>query len=454
MILKTWNFAKRKNSTKQPTGNSRDYTVYLKENTSIERPVFILGTGIDAGVNYCQSMGNYYFIDDIVYLTADQVELHCSLDVLATHKTEIGAYTAYIDRAASAHNPYINDEALSATQDIVASAVQTNELWPIDQIGSFVVRVVGEGDSPTGISSYVLTKAELATLFDYMFDDNNPDYALMLQDAITKAFFNPFQYIVSIMWFPIDKDDIPGSTAAMDLGWWSPGNYKKMSSGFYFDSVDLTKPTNYYSGDFRAYHPSYTHFKIFFPGVGVIDEDPIILSHEHLTAYTNIDYTTGNINIRLQYRDSNDNIKGDIASYSGQIGVPVPVGQINGQSEGFASSSSPIAKAAGAAIAGIGNLLSGSISGIPNVLSPSSSIIGNAGNMGQMISNPRLISSIINYGCSEFPITVYGRPLRANRQISTLSGYIRCMAASIELAAPDSETDEVNKYLNGGFYYE
>ena len=75
MTLKTWSFSKKKNSTAQPSGSSRDYTVYMKENTSIESPVLIIGTGIDAGINYCQFVGNFYFIDDVEMLSKDQVAL-------------------------------------------------------------------------------------------------------------------------------------------------------------------------------------------------------------------------------------------------------------------------------------------------------------------------------------------------------------------------------------------
>ena len=454
MTLKTWSFSKKKNSTAQPATTAREYTVYMKENTSIEHPVFILGTGIDAGVSYCQAFGNYYFVDDIVLLTKDQVELHCSLDPLATHKTVIGNLTTFIERASAAHNAYIYDSALSATQKIVASAIQTNALWTIDQTGCFVVRTVGDGGGATGISSWVVTASELGDIIDYLFDENNPDFADMLTDGVVKSFFNPFQYIISVMWFPFSKSDIPGSSDTMQLGFWSPGNFKRMSSGFFFDSVDLTKPTNYYSDDFRAYHPSFTTFRMFLPGIGVIDLDPLVLSHEHLTAYTTIDYATGNINIRLQYRDSADNVKGDIGSYSGQVGVSVPVGQINGISEGLAMGSVMESAVGGAISAAESFLTGGGVSGILNTIKPTSSIIGNPGNMGQMAANPRLISSIINYGCGEFPNTVYGRPLCSIRQISTLSGFIKCQGASIALDAPDTEIEAVNNYLNTGFYYE
>lgn len=454
MTLKTWSFAKKHNSTARPTGSSRDYTVRMKENTSIENPVFILGTGIDAGISYCQWSGNYYFIDDIVLISADQVELHCSIDVLATHKTAIGSYTAFIERAAAAHNAYIIDDALSATQQIISSAVHTDALWNIDQVGCFVVRVVGEGESPTGVTSYVMTASELAALIGSIFDPNKAEYADVLTDTVVKSFFNPFQYIVSVMWFPFSKSDIPGASSSLELGWWTEGNYKKMSSGFFFDSVDLTMPTNYYANDFRAYHPNFTTLNMFLPGIGVVNLDPMILSHDHITAYTTIDYLTGNINIRLQYRDASDNIKGDIGSYSGQVGVPVPVGQINNISSGALTGDITERLIGGVVAAASQQVETGNPRAAMNTLRESSSIIGNAGNMGQMVANPRLITSIINYGCGEFPNVVYGRPLCSVRQISTLSGFIKCASASIALAAPDTEIDRVNAYLNSGFYYE
>lgn len=453
MTLKTWSFSKKHNSTAQPVGSSRDYTVYLKENTSIEAPVFILGSGIDAGISYAQAFGNYYFVDDIVMISKDQVELHCSIDVLATHKTAIGNYSAFIERSASAHNAYLNDPLLSATQDIIASAVSTQALWNIDQVGCYIVRVVGEGEAPTGITSYVLSPSELSSLISDLFDDT--DYTSELTDAVAKTFFNPFQYIVSVMWFPMSKSDIAGESHTLHLGWWTKGSYKRITSYFYFNTYDLTKPTNYYVNDFRAYHPDYTSFCAYIPGVGKVDLDPLILSHEKLNISCSIDWVTGNMQCRLRYMDSSDNIKGDIASYSGQVGVPVPVGQINGIAEGMASQG-----ISAMAIGGVSQFLMNELAGqsqvqaFRNTLSPTPSMLGNAGNRANITSNPRMMLSIVNYGCAEFPNVHYGRPLCSVRTLSTLSGFIKCNAASISLAAPDTEIDKVNNYLNSGFYYE
>ena len=63
--------------------------VKLKENTSILQPVLNL-TGFSdyekANYVYIEDFGRYYFIDDIVALNYDMVELHCSVDVLYTYQ--------------------------------------------------------------------------------------------------------------------------------------------------------------------------------------------------------------------------------------------------------------------------------------------------------------------------------------------------------------------------------
>ena len=69
MNINVWsNFTKRRNSTAQPTGGTQK-TVYLKEQTSIEHPSFILAEPL-ANYNYVQAFGNYYFVTDVINLDA------------------------------------------------------------------------------------------------------------------------------------------------------------------------------------------------------------------------------------------------------------------------------------------------------------------------------------------------------------------------------------------------
>lgn len=468
MLLKTWSFSKKKNSTAQPSGISRDYTVYMKEDTSIENPVFILGTGITADVSYCQAFNNYYFVDDIVLISKDQVELHCSIDVLATHKTAIGNYTGFVERSAAAHSAYIIDSALSAGQNIVSETMATTDLFPADQTGCFIVRVVSPSNqSLTGIASFVMSYSDMEDLLDFITTENN--FNDVLTDSVVKSFFNPFQYIISIMWFPISKNDIAGSTANLRIGWWDVGNFKMLSqSAFYYANKPVSLPTTYYSNDFRQVTKNFTQVSAYIPGMGIAEVDPAIL-RSGANAEVFIDYATGQMNVTLYDRGSQGGVtvnRDPFGSFSSQLGVPIQCGQLSGMGSAVAGSGgatggtplqnivSDLGQSLVAATTDALSFAGGIVKGIANLPGVSQNVYGSCGNMAGLIAHPRMILYQRAYGCAEFPTTVYGRPLCSMRQISTLPGFIKMQAASVALAAPDTETEKVNAYLNSGFYYE
>lgn len=474
MTLKTWSFAKKKNSTAQPTGTGRDYSVYMKENTSIENPVFILGTGIDADINMCQWGGKYYFIDDSELLSKDQIALHCSTDVLATHKTAIGNYTAFIKRAASLHDPYLLDSALSVQQNIVSETMATTSLFTdsqgadiTDQSGCYIVRCVSpSSESPTGIASFVMSKNELNTLLDFITTESN--FQDVLQDSLVKSFFNPFQYIISIMWLPINRNGISGVDRTLKLGWWNAGTFRMLTSAGYYKNIQVNIPTMYYSGDFRAKYRAFTEARAYIPALGVVDLDPEALT-KNLYAEVALDYVTGSLSVAFYERSEQGGVtvnKDPFGSYKAQLGVPIQCGQLSsmGQAVGVGFSTGSLIEDIGSAVVAAGaDVISGvssiggvisNIAGITRSSTASQNVFGSAGEMESLIAHPRMILFQRAYGCGEFANTVFGRPLCKNRQINTLSGFVLCEGASIALPAPDSEIDKVNTYLNTGFYYE
>ena len=48
----------------------------------------------------------------------------------------------------------------------------------------------------------------------------------------------------------------------------------------------------------------------------------------------------------------------------------------------------------------------------------------------------------------------HGFLLMQKKTLSSLSGYIKCNNASVPIAGMSTEKDEVNNFLNSGFYYE
>lgn len=457
MTLKTWSFAKKKNSTAQPTGSGRDYSVYMKENTSIENPVFILGTGIDADINMCQWAGKYYFIDDSELLSKDQIALHCSTDVLATHKTAIGNYTCHVSRCASStyFDNMIYDSAVSQSQEIIAERSEISQMFTtghISQDGTFLLKVVGAyGSNTAGIAMYVLTKAELEEVLDFMFTDGT--YPDILTDSLVKSFFNPFQYIVGLYWFPFSKSAYGNlDVGAVKFGWWETNRqtYSIVHNQTINAGGNVTIPSYYYN-DFRSYHNGFTQMTLSIPSVGVINLDPSLLSRAgmNLSIGLTVDLATGNTLANVWRSDLT--LSDLIASYHGKMGCSIPVGQVNGEAGSLISSAAQV---------GIGVATKNAASGVSGALgvigsyNPPSSVLGNFGGRESVAYQSQAILSMRTYRSGELLTDVYGRPCHKNLRLGLLSGFIQCQGASIALPAPDSEIDKVNTYLNTGFYYE
>jgi len=458
MTLKTWSFSKKKNSTAQPSGSSRDYTVYMKENTSIERPVFIIGSGIDAGINYCQFSGNYYFIDDIEMLSKDQVALHCSIDVLATHKASIGAYTGFVERCSNASyiDTMIYDPAISQSQQIISESSEITNMFGsgiISSEGVYVLKVVGAyGSSTGGISMYVLSVDELKEVLDFMFSDSN--FEDLFSDSVVKSFFNPFQYIVGLHWFPFSKSAFGTvSPRSVKFGWWETDGdtYGRLENLTINGGGNVTIPSRYYA-DFRSYHNGFTQMSLFLPTVGLVPLDPSLLSRSggNLQVGITVDIATGNTLVNL-WRVFTGGVQDLLASYKGKIGVDVPIGQSNGE---FGSLATSAAMTVGGAFAGDAAAAIGGIQGIVGSYNPGASVIGNYGGRESVAYQGVAICSIRTYRSGELLTNIHGRPCCKNIQLGLAPGFIKCAGASISLAAPDTETEAVDNYLNSGFYYE
>lgn len=460
MTLKTWSFSKKHNSTAQPAGSSRDYNVVMKENTSIENPVFILGTGIDAGISYCQWSGNYYFVDDIVLISADQVELHCSIDALATHKTAIGNYSAFIERSASDFDAMMFDSAISQTQELVVERFNETYLFPTGHTSSdgiFILGVVGRTASQTGgISVYALTKAELETALSFMFDSGNNEYVDLITDSMVKSFFNPFQYIVFLRWYPLTKNALGTLTSEeIKFGWWKTSGHQfdKLTDTSFGASAALTVPSPYYT-DFRGYDQRFTQYYIKLPTVGFITLDPSLLSNLSTTIGLQVmlylDIITGDTIVQIE-KTTGGNVREILGRYNGQLGANIPVGQVSSNMGSIAMGAVQIAAGV---VTENPSLTAAGAKGVAGSYAPPPSVIGTYGSRADIGSMTTVTVICRGYRSGALMTNHYGRPLDQVRTINTLTGFIKCREASIALDAPDTEIDKINNYLNGGFYYD
>ena len=442
-----YNFSKRKNSTKRPTGQGTEVSCLLKSATTFQNPTFILQRPMNEMLqfNYAKWADHYYFVDSTTSINAGQTEISCTEDVLATYKNEIGNYTCFIERSSN-QTTLANDTMYIPTNDWILSTrnvFHKEKIMTSTYSQQYIIRVV----SRTGVASYYINGDQLNNLLDYMYTESN--FTDVITDAITKLMFDPFKYIVDLKWIPFVESAFKNNNnETIQLGFWNSGVMAKridedtvvnFSYSFAFDNPI------YAITDFRYYSPSFSNYFIKLPFIGVVALNPYKID-ESVNALYQFDATSGLCNVFLQSK------KVIFASYQFQLSVPVQIGYA---STNIAQLTTSAVSLVGAGFQG--NIAQGISSGIEagrSITAPEVSMLGTIGNISNILNNQILefnsyaCTSINPDGASE------GYADGTVRSISGLSGYIKCRNASIEISGFTGDQEAVNNYLNSGFYYE
>lgn len=451
------NFSKRSNSTKRPEGGY-NVDVKLKANTSVEAPVFLID-GINLDINYCKWNNHYYFINDIMLGNNNIYELHCTQDLLATFKDDIGDYTAFVERSASNYNVNLPDEAVTCSEQASVYAHEHATLSWFNSTGCYVVRVIGHQtvQSKGGITSYVMSADEVKQLMSIcysqpgssVFDDiiNAGDE---VENALARAIFKPSQYILSIHWLPLQKQTVAGAGQTVFLGEFRTDMTAQcvQALGVSANTV-IPIPANTY-GDFRDVTEPFTQYTLYLGGVGAIPISAKDVVAGMVAAYS-IDFLTGDTEIEVM----TGGLK-LIGSYKTNIAVHIPIGGMTSDIGGsIAMVGSGAISGSSAGIGGIiGGAAGGLIKGITHLMNPTPSVLGTQSSMTSLQAFPYVWMSKRVMGSGDIPIESYGRPLCKNVRIGSLSGFVKCAGASIDLPSLKDDRDAVNSLLNSGFYFE
>lgn len=475
MVIKVWNnFTKRVNSTAQPVTAGTDINAYLKEETSIERPSFILQTPV-ADYTYVQAFGHYYFVDDVVNLDASRCEVICSMDVLATYKADILGYTAFVERAASIYDQFINDPLLSQKQILIR---ETQNLTDVSSFftsgaGCFLVECLAKN---MGVVLYATNSLDP---YKYILDPGvytSADKQAWIASTISQA-FDLDVYIGSVKWFPFTASDL-GSTlnpttegilplGPVDIGIAAGFNYDiyKVSQSYMSKQteIDINLPSTNNFNDFRDCNNQYSQYNLYLPGVGVINLDASVVGYAinsgmKIAAQIYVDLVSGEITYILRFKDANNNLKAIIGRYSGNVSVDVPIGKAvvdTVKSAKMFAQSVTTGATVGGAWGALGGAVVGGVEAIYNHLTPDTSMVGGSGNKTEIFHNTDyIVLGRKQFDAKEYPTAVAGRPLMQNVQLSSLSGYVKCGNASVPVNCHSAERDAINRYLNTGFYIE
>lgn len=437
-------FSKAVNSTKQPTGG-RSINVTLKEGCSVLNPIFILH-GYSLADNYVKWGARYYYIDDIVILHNEVAEYHCSTDVLATYKTDIGGTTQYILRAANQYNPYVIDGKYPAQADTDVSDLLLNGL-AVDDTGIYVLGVVG-GEATNTVSYYTMGASAFSSLMQALFDDtylNAADISVELQ----KELVNPFQYIVSCYWYPFTTQQIAGDMARIKFGWWDSGVYGGLlsESQRIVSLEDTFTPPRHPQAATRGVYLNdspYTRYTLNCYSFGSIPLSPSpFVDGEAGAIEIDVDVFTG---IAQMYVACS---QGRLFTAISQFGVPIQINQNTANIVGGA-----LSLAGGLVGLAYGNVV-GAAQGVVSALSSAMPQVQSQGANGSKVAFLTIPNIVAEFRqIAEEDNVTMGRPLCAPRVPSTLGGYMECANVDLNTAASKAEKQEIISYMEGGFFYE
>lgn len=460
-------FTKRPNSTLRPGTPAKVLSGRLKHPSSVLDPIIIIEPLPDnaspSNYNYAQlpSFGRYYYVTDWV---SDNGlwEVHLHSDPLASFRTEIGATSAYVERAASDYDGTIMDNyyPIKTTLSLFDVTMNTTYHGTTPAGGSYVVGIINGTSSQTGgaVTYYAFTQAQMNSLMSYLLSDTFLDDAgfpsvmttvQQLAQDTARALVKPMDYIVSCMWFP-STVTLSGTSGSVTVGFWDMGNNTfsatKLTALAYTESAYGTIPEHPQAATRGSYlnHSPYTRATLMIPPFGTI---PLDTAYEgaarYVRAHIFVDTITGNAVMRI-YIDGNL-----ITERTAMFGVPI---QLSAVSPDYLSAFGSLIGAATATMISDPARALGSVGNFANSMMPSPESNGVNGSFLTVVMDPKMI--VKHNILVDEDNTDIGRPLCQTRQISSLSGYIKCGDAEPGISGYEEEKNAIKKFMLDGFFWE
>lgn len=486
------NVSKRRNSTLQGTFTD-EFTLVLKEATSIDRPTFIVHAAT-FNYNVAKWDSRYYFIDDVTSVGNERWAVSCVLDVLATYKSEILASTQFVSYSSHNSSNWLPDTRIPMlTETNVAKNSVSFAQFDQNRTGFYVLTVVGQSnDSGTDVSygcvSYAVRRQDIVNLLDRINDwsddaiddifneqydwNNHPEQSLA--EMLTRTGFIGNAYaeapscIRSCIWVPFDM-------AIFTSG---QGGGRTIYLGSFNTGVAAI-PVK--TGDVRVQNVSIPwHFAdwrrgvcedlyLYLPFVGVVGmSTDSLVGESTIDIYCSVNALDGSV-AYCAYANSGQ----FIGTYGGQCASNYPIGISQQASAGaiaqtaiagvektvnsaVQSTLSPISMGATVAATAL-NGIETAYNIADTAMSRHNTCIGGVGGgTGAGLPLDGWIFSVwhdLNVAPASMAATM-GRPTMKPMSLSSLTGFCQCANAHVAAPAQAAELDAIDRYLNSGFYIE
>lgn len=483
--IKFWTFSKKNNSTKIPAGNWTEFSCELKDDCNMLAPVIRLrGAAVSLSLNYCYipGFGRYYFINDWKWV-GGLWEAYCSIDALASWKTELGQESMYILRRDSTtdFDPLITDTMYPATNDYTTQETVITGSWAVSiSSGVYIVGIISADDNnnPVGaVSYYAMTSAQFGALKDMLFSDQNL-YKMGLTDAlgqmivndmskeIFKTMYNPYQYIVSCTWFPFGITSfVHGNLeTTLKIGWWE---YQLSNYPVFAQQIDLhniedmiipAHPQAAARGDYLNYSP-YTSITVY----GRFGTVALDMSKVKAGWLLNFSYYVDAISgqCRAEITAWDDSLQSPnvvtLANRTFLLGVPIQLSQVGIDYMGAALATVDTAAGVmrGIRYADAGLALSSAAHGVYNTIQSKMPVVETSGANGSFLTPYKLTRVCCHfYKIVDEDLAHKGRPLCAIRQLNTLSGYLLCADGEFDIPCTEEERGIIAGFLTSGMFWE
>ena len=396
---------------------------------------------------------------------------YMQVDALASFKTQIGNSSCFILRSASEFTREVPDYFYSTLPEPMVALTNIQKPWTATSFssGTYVVGVLCKDGSAGAVSYYALSPAQFKSFRNAMLSDSGPISDITdISTDLAKSLVNPFQYIVSAVWFPFTISN--GTSTTLNFGWYETDiqalALSRLYSDVYLDFTVSAHPYAVTQGAGYRFSESNSRYIVFIPPFGEIELDAGIMARllisqvgysTQLQAHIYVDLVTGNAYLEIYGAFSvSDEVV--LVYREGKVGVPAQLGQITADvAGGIQSVISGLGSVANNLMGGniIGAITAGANAGLDAVqkIQPKAITSGSNGTASVYELTPYV--QVIYYPHVEQSPEEYGRPLYKTKTINTLSGFTKTLNADISISgATIREQEEIKAYMDGGFFYE
>ena len=351
-----------------------------------------------------------------------------------------------------------------------ASTVDTTAPSPWGQADRFILGVIGPADTSQAgsVTYYCMPPGALKDFMKYVLgnqrlvDDGTFNWGA-LDTAIRAAIFNPMDYIVSCTYIPFQPSPLGAQVQKIPYGWWSGdvSNTNLLNQTMTHTMPDITinlphHPQMASKGVFVQNAP-YSRFELQVNPFGVIPLDgSLIQDADHLRISIKIDLVTG-MGIMEVFTVFLNNTERFLTRVTAQVGVPVQLSQESANLSAIIDTGANIVSGVMAtAGGGVGAAVSAAsaVGSLSDAITPTLSSTGSNGARAALSGLIRLHSTFYTIAAGDD--ANQGRPLLEVVTPAALGGYMQFFNGTVPLASgmTAQERDEINAFMESGFYYE